>query len=137
MSQFKILLVISIFLTKACYPVSHVIIGDTQAAIDYTNVKIYNDYPDTYEKIAIIEASSDLAFKDFSIEFTHQQKTNKALERLKKEAGSLGANGIVIQSIATNIKQHLSLNENYKGEINASSRHEKQKELNAIAIFVK
>ena len=137
MSQFKILLLISIFLTKACYPVSHVIIGDTQAALDYTNVKIYNDYPDTYEKIAIIEASSDLAFKDFSIEFTHQQKTNKALERLKKEAGSLGANGIVIQSIATNIKQHLSLNENYKGEINASSRHEKQKELNAIAIFVK
>ena len=137
MSQFKILLLISFFLTKACYPVSHVIIGDTQAAIDYTNVKIYNDYPDTYEKIAIIEASSDLAFKDFSIEFTHQQKTNKALERLKKEAGALGANGIVIQSIATNIKQHLSLNENYKGEINASSRHEKQKELNAIAIFVK
>tara|TARA_X000001036_G_scaffold164223_1_gene155868 strand:- start:376 stop:789 length:414 start_codon:yes stop_codon:yes gene_type:complete len=137
MSQFKILLLISIFLTKACYPVSHVIIGETQAALDYTNVKIYNDYPDTYEKIAIIEASSDLAFKDFSIEFTHQQKTNKALERLKKEAGALGANGIVIQSIATNIKQHLSLNENYKGEINASSRHEKQKELNAIAIFVK
>ena len=137
MSQFKILLLISFFLTKACYPVSHVIIGDTQVALDYTNVKIYNDYPDTYEKIAIIEASSDLAFKDFSIEFTHQQKTNKALERLKKEAGSLGANGIVIQSIATNIKQHLSLNENYKGEINASSRHEKQKELNAIAIFVK
>ena len=137
MSQFKILLLISIFLTKACYPVSHVIIGDTQAALDYTNVKIYNDYPDTYEKIAIIEASSDLAFKDFSIEFTHQQKTNKALERLKKEAGSLGANGIVIQSIATNIKQHLSLNENDKGEVNASTRHEKQKELNAIAIFVK
>ena len=137
MSQFKILLLISIFLTKACYPVSHVIIGDTQAALDYTNVKIYNDYPNTYEKIAIIEASSDLAFKDFSIEFTHQQKTNKALERLKKEAGSLGANGIVIQTIATNIKQHLSLNENDKGEINASSRHEKQKELNAIAIFVK
>ena len=78
MSQFKLLILISFFLTKACYPVSHVIIGDTQAAIDYTNVKIYNDYPDTYEKIAIIEASSDLAFKDFSIEFTHQQKTNKA-----------------------------------------------------------
>ena len=137
MSKFKLLLIISFFFTKACYPVSHIIIGDTQAALDYTNVKIYNDYPNTYEKIAIIEASSDLAFKDFSIEFTHQQKTNKALERLKKEAGSLGANGIVIQSIATNIKQHLSLNENYKGEINASSRHEKQKELNAIAIFVK
>ena len=137
MSQFKLLLLLSLFVTIACYPVSHVIIGDTQAPIDYTSVKTYSDYPDTYEKIAIIEASSDLAFKDFSIEFTHQQKTNKALERLKKEAASLGANGIVIQNIATNIKQHLSLNENDKGEISASARHEKQKELNAIAIFVK
>ena len=137
MSQFKLLLLLSLFVTIACYPVSHVIIGDTQAPIDYTSVKTYSDYPDTYEKIAIIEASSDLAFKDFSIEFTHQQKTNKALERLKKEAASLGANGIVIQNIATNIKQHLSLNENDKGEISASTRLEKQKELNAIAIFVK
>ena len=137
MSRVKLLLLLSLFVTIACYPVSHVIIGDTQAPIDYTNVKTYSDYPDTYEKIAIIEASSDLAFKDFSIEFTHQQKTNKALERLKKEAASLGANGIVIQNIATNIKQHLSLNENDRGQISALSRHEKQKELNAIAIFVK
>ena len=131
------LLLFSLFVTKACYPVSHIIVGETQAPLDYTNVKIYTDYPDNYEKIAIVEASSDLAFKDLSIEFTHQQKTNKALERLKKEAASLGANGIVIQNIATNIKQHLSLIENVKGEISASSRHEKQKELNAIAIFVK
>ena len=57
--------------------------------IVYTNVKVYYNYPEAYQKIAIIEASSDLAFKDFSIEFTHQQKTNKALERLKKEAASL------------------------------------------------
>ena len=132
-----LLLSISLFVTIACYPVSHVIIGDTQTPINYADVKVYTDYPDNYEKIAIIEASSDLAYKDFSIELTHQQKTNKALERLKKEAASLGANGIVIQNIATNIKQHLSLNENDKGEISASSRHEKQKELNAIAIFVK
>ena len=132
-----LVLSLSLFITKSCYPVSHIIIGETQSPIDYTNVKVYNDYPENFEKIAIIEASSDLAFKDFSIEFTHQQKTNKALERLKKEAASLGANGIVIQNIATNIKQHLSLNENDRGQISALSRHEKQKELNAIAIFVK
>ena len=151
MYQFKLLLLsLSLFLTKACYPVSHVIVGETQIPIDYTDVKVYPDYPDNYEKIAIIEASSDLAFKDLSIEFTHQQKTNKALERLKKEAASLGANGVVIQNIATNIKQHLSLNENDKGEkgkgkrrkgksdtIGRERRTEKQKELNAIAIFVK
>ena len=138
MYLFKLLLfLLSFFLTKACYPVSHIIVGDTQTPLDFTEVKVYTDYPDNYEKIAIIEASSDLALKDLSIEFTHQEKTNKALERLKKEAASLGANGVVIQNISTNIKQHLSLHENDKGEIDASSRHEKQKELKAIAIFVK
>jgi len=139
MYRFKLLLLsLSLLITKGCYPVSHVIVGETQTPLDYTDVKVYTDYPpDNYEKIAIIEASSDLAFKDLSIEFTHQQKTNKSLERLKKEAASLGANGLVIQNISTNIRQHLSLNENDKGEISASSRHEKQKELKAMAIFVK
>ena len=128
---------ISIFTLKSCYPVSHIIIGEIQTPLDYNNVKVYHDYPDAYDKIAIIEASSDLAFKDLSIEFTHQQKTNKALDRLKKEAASLGANGIVLQNISTTLKQHFNFNENNKGTISASSRHEKQKELNAVAIFVK
>ena len=128
---------ISIVILKSCYPVSHIIIGEIQTPLDYNNVKVYHDYPDTYEKIAIIEASSELAFKDLSIEFTHQQKTNKALDRLKKEAASLGANGIVLQNISTKTKQYLNFNESSNGKITTSSRHEKQKELNAIAIFVK
>ena len=134
--DFKFLF-LSVFILKSCYPVSHIIIGETKYPIDYTNVKVYYDYPDAYEKIAIIEASSDIAFKDFSIELTHQQKTNKALNRLKKEAASLGANGIVLQNISTTLKQHFNFNENNKGMISASSRHEKQKELNAVAIFIK
>ena len=128
---------ISIFILKSCYPVSHIIIGEIQTPLDYNNVKVYHDYPDTYEKIAIIEASSDLALKDLPIEFTHQQKTNKALDRLKKEVASLGANGIVLQNISTTLKQHFNFNGVSKGKISASSRHEKQKELNAVAIFVK
>ena len=135
-SGFKLFFLV-LFALKGCYPVSHVIVGDTQPPIDYNNVKVYYDYPDAYEKIAIIEASSDLAFKDLSIEFTHQQKTNKALDRLKKEAASLGANGIVLQNISTSIKQHLNFNESNAGKISTSIRHEKQKELNAVAIFVK
>ena len=135
-SGFKILL-LSIFILKACYPVSHVLIGETRSPVDFNNVKVYYDYPDVFEKIAIIEASSDLAFKDISVEFTHQQKTNKALDRLKKEAAALGANGILLQTISTTIKPHLNFNENKKGKISTSTRHERQKELNAIAIFVK
>ena len=134
--DFKFLL-FSVYILKSCYPVSHIIIGETQTPIFYDSVKVYYDYPDAYEKIAVIEASSDLAFKDLSIEFTHQQKTNKALNRLKKEAASLGANGIVLQNISTSIKQHLNFNESNAGKISTSIRHEKQKELNAVAIFVK
>ena len=132
-----LLLSLSLFLTKACYPVSHVIVGETQTPIDYTDVKVYTDYPDNYEEIAMIEVSSDFALKDMSLEITDQQKTNKALERLKAEAASLGANGVVIQNLSTKNKQHFSLREDDKGNINASSRNEKQKELKGIAIFVK
>ena len=72
MRNFKLLLVhITLLLIKACYPVSHIIVGNTQVPIDYKNVKVYIDYPNNYEKIAIVEASSDLAFKDISIEITH------------------------------------------------------------------
>ena len=137
MKNFKLLVLIIFLLSKACYPVSHIIIGETQVPIDYKDVKVYIDYPNNYEKIAIVEASSDLAFKDISIEITHQQKTNKALDRLKKEAALLGANGIVLQHISTETKQHFNLYDSGKGNYNLSSRNERQKELTAIAILVK
>ena len=137
MKNFKLLVLILFLLAKACYPVSHIIIGEAQVPIDYKDVKVYIDYPNNYEKIAIIEASSDLAFKDISIEITHQQKTNKALDRLKKEAALLGANGIAIQDISTETKQHFNLYDSGKGNYNLSSRNERQKELTAIAILVK
>ena len=137
MRNFNLLVLIAFLLAKACYPVSHIIIGETQVPIDYKDVKVYIDYPNNYEKIAIVEASSDLAFKDISIEITHQQKTNKALDRLKKEAALLGANGIVIQNISTETKQHFNLYDSGKGNYNLSSRNERQKELTAIAILVK
>ena len=137
MKNFKLLVLIIFLLAKACYPVSHIIIGETQVPIDYKDVKVYIDYPNNYEKIAIVEASSDLAFKDISIEITHQQKTNKALDRLKKRAALLGANGIVIQDISTETKQHFNLYDSGKGNYNLSSRNERQKELTAIAILVK
>ena len=137
MRNFKILVLLTLLLAIACYPVSHIIVGETQVPIDYKDVKVYIDYPNNYEKIAIVEASSDLAFKDISIEITHQQKTNKALDRLKKEAASLGANGIVIQNISTETKQHFNLYDSGNGDYNLSSRNERQKELTAIAILVK
>ena len=137
MNKLIILYTILLILYQGCYPVSHIIIGEKKSPINANQVKVFPDFPDKYEKIAMIEASSDFALKDMSIEITDQQKTNKALERLKAEAASLGANGVVIQNLTTKNKQRFSFREDEKGNINASSRNEKQKELKGIAIFVK
>ena len=124
-------------LFHGCYPVSHIIIGEKKNPINAEQVKVYLDFPSEYEKIAMIEASSDFAFKDMSIEITDQKKTDKALARLKAEAASLGANGIIIQSLSNQNKLHFSLRKDDRGNLNADTRNEKQKELKAIAIFVK
>ena len=133
----QLFLLIVLIINQGCYPVSHIIIGEKKTPINAYKVKIYHDFPNEYQKIAMIEASSDFALKDMSIEITDQQKTDKALARLKEEAASLGANGVVIQNLSNKNKQHFSLRKDDRGNINASSRNEKQKELKGIAIFVK
>lgn len=60
------------------------------------SVRVYLDPPPQFEKVAILESSSEGSFA-----LTSQQKTNKVMARLKSEAASLGANGILVQGIAT------------------------------------
>ena len=133
----QLFLLIVLIINQGCYPVSHIIIGEKKTPVNINEVKIYSDFPINYEKIAIIETSSDFAFKDMSLEITDQRKTDKALARLKEEAASLGANGLVIQSLSNKNKLHFSLRKDDRGNLNADTRNEKQKELKAIAIFVK
>ena len=135
--KIQLFLLIVLIINQGCYPVSHIIIGEKKAPINDNEVRIYSDFPDKYEKIAMIEASSDFALKDMSIEITDQQKTDKALARIKEEAASLGANGVVIQNLSNINNLHFSLRKDDQGNINADSRNEKQKELKGIAIFVK
>ena len=72
-----------------------------KSPINVADVKVYFDFPKNCEKIAIVEASSNFALKDPSFDFTHQNKTDKALSRLKEEAASMGANGLVINDLST------------------------------------
>ena len=129
--QYYIIILIT-FLMFGCYPVSHIITGDTKEPIDSSLVVLYNDFPSNYEKIAIIESSSDFSFKDPSFNFTHQSKTDKAMERLKNEAALLGANGIVLSYFGTEIKRNLHVSKD--NEVSTSTN--KIKEIKAIAIFV-
>jgi len=75
-----------------CATTSHVITGKPRAPIDPSHVTLYSSAPPKYEEIAVIEASSQSSFS-----FGDQKKMDAVIERLKKEAASLGANGVLLQ----------------------------------------
>mgnify|MGYP006230387365 FL=1 len=120
-----------ILLLISCHPVSHIVVGNKREATSPTDVKVYLDYPESYEKIALVDAGSNFSFKDPVILFAWQSKMNKALERLKIEAASLGANGILI--VNTDNKTYQSINSNENG-VQTSTYNEKF--IKAIAIHV-
>ena len=120
-----------ILLLISCHPVSHIVVGNKREATSPTDVKVYLEYPESYEKIALVDAGSNFSFKDPVILFAWQSKMNKALERLKIEAASLGANGILI--VNTDNKTYQSINSNENGV--QSSTYE-EKFIKAIAIHV-
>ena len=120
-----------ILLLISCHPVSHIVVGNKREATSPTDVKVYLDYPESYEKIALVDAGSNFSFKDPVILFAWQSKMNKALERLKIEAASLGANGILI--VNTDNKTYQSINSNENG-VQTSTYEEKF--IKAIAIHV-
>ena len=128
----KIFVFLMVIFFVGCVPVSHIIVGDTRESIDPSNVEIYLDYPEQYEKIALIDAGSNFAFKDPVILFDWQSKMDKATERLKIEAAKLGANGILI--INTDNKIYQSTSSDGKGSSSSSSYTEKF--VKAIAIYV-
>ena len=128
----KNLVILIVIFFIGCVPVSHIIVGDQREPINSSNVEIYLDYPEQYEKIALIDAGSNFAFKDPAILFDWQSKMDKATERLKIEAAKLGANGIMI--INTDNKIYQSTSSDGEGSISSSSHSEKF--VKAIAIYV-
>lgn len=71
---------------------SHVLVGQARPAISPDQVKIYLRPPAKFEEVAILEATSRS-----SCSFGSQGKVNAVVQRLKAEAASLGANGILFQ----------------------------------------
>ena len=71
-----------ILLLINCHPVSHIVVGSKREPTSPTDVKVYLDYPESYEKIALVDAGSNFSFKDPVILFAWQSKMNKALETM-------------------------------------------------------
>ena len=110
MKKLSVSLIVMIFF--GCYPVSHIIVGETRSPISPSKVKIYLEYPEEYEIIARIDASSEFAFRDPSFDITWQSKMDKMIQRLKIEAAQLGANGIVIEGTTNQTRQNMRAEEN-------------------------
>lgn len=80
-------------LLSGCATSSHVIVGRTRPPISPELVQIYTTAPENSEEIALLDASSKNSWS-----FTSQGKMDKAIERLKREAAKLGANGVLLRS---------------------------------------
>lgn len=94
MKSFKlIVMVIGVALLASCAS-THVMVGAKRPAIDPSLVKIYSKPPSNYEDVAMISTSSKSSWA-----ITDQGKMEKVIERLKEEAASLGANGVLLQGI--------------------------------------
>lgn len=78
--------------------------GKARTPIDPAQVKVHSTAPPDYEEIAVIDASSRS-----SGSFGDQEKMNTVIARLKKEAASLGANGVLLQSTGLNYGGGLSI----------------------------
>ena len=88
-------LVLAIILV-GCAATSHVITGQPREPIDPAQVTLYSKAPPNYEEIGIVEASSRNSFA-----FGDQAKMDTVIERLKKEAASLGANGVILKNTSS------------------------------------
>ena len=128
----KIIALMIVIIIAGCYPASHIVVGDVRPPVSPHQVKLYLDYPEEYEKIALVDAGSNFAFKDPALLFTWQSKSNKVIERLKITASELGANGIVI--VSTDNKIHQSMNVDKEGSVSSNPYMEKYGQ--AVAIYV-
>lgn len=90
----KIAIAAALALSLAACASSHVLVGQKRPAITADQVQLYLEPPAHYERVALLDATSR-----GSIALTPQQRTNKAIERLKAEAAKLGANGVLLQGV--------------------------------------
>jgi len=89
MKRIHTMFIVIIFLLSSCATGSYIITGQKRDPIDPSLVKLYTTAPENYEVIGIVNASSDSGW-------TQQGDMDYAVSELKKQAATLGANGILL-----------------------------------------
>ncbi|MEN1941298.1 hypothetical protein WCE39_09415 [Luteimonas sp. MJ174] len=91
---FRIAAASAVLLLAGCAS-SHILTGTPRAPIDPALVRVYHGAPGVpYEEVALLETSSG------AFTYGEQNKTDSVLRKLREEAASLGANGILFQGTA-------------------------------------
>jgi hypothetical protein len=79
--------------TLACSQTAGVVTGAARPAVALEQVKIYLEPPAEYEVIGLVTGHSFTGW-------TQQQDLNKAFANLKQQAAKMGANGVLVESVA-------------------------------------
>ena len=75
-----------------CASGSVVLTGTKRPPVSPTEVRLYAKAPAEYEVIGIVKASSEMGM-------TEQGSMDYAVEELKKQAASVGANGVLLRTV--------------------------------------
>lgn len=89
MARFRTLGAVLALLALAACTTSHTLVGQRRAPIDPAQVRVYFQAPSEFEEIALLESSSQA--------FGAQNRNDAAIDKLRREAASLGANGVLFR----------------------------------------
>ncbi|MFC4727751.1 hypothetical protein [Coralloluteibacterium thermophilus] len=89
MALSRFLLAAFVLLALAACTTSHTLVGQPRPPIDPAQVRVYFQAPTEYEEIALLESSSQA--------FGAQNRNDAAIDKLRREAASLGANGVLFR----------------------------------------
>ena len=99
MRAFRLMLILPAALVLAGCASSHMLTGTPRAPIDPAQVRIYHGPPPgEYEEIAILETRSG------ALTYGEQNKVDSVLQKLRNEAAKLGANGVLFQGTADQVR---------------------------------
>lgn len=95
MRIYKSFLLAFILALTGCASGSSILVGEARESIAPEKVRLYIEPPESYDTIALVNASSDAGL-------TEQDSIDYAIEELKKQAAKLGANGVLLGTTGSN-----------------------------------
>ena len=92
-SKLLLTLLALLLMTAGCSTTTYVLVGSRRSPISSDEVMVYwSPPPAAFEEVAILDANTKQSWS-----FSEQSQMDLVIERLKRRAASLGANGILFQ----------------------------------------